>query len=92
VCEEEHLETDPPPSSGDPEVEEEEGPLVERLRHLEWPSVDPEIRQRAWERFQELMAKMDQQKDESEQPVQPETEQTATSEPKPPGPADDAEH
>jgi hypothetical protein len=37
-------------------IEEERGPLVERLRRLEWPPVDPAYRQRCWESFQERIA------------------------------------
>jgi hypothetical protein len=42
-----------------PLEEIEEGPLVERLRRLEWPAVDPELRQRSWNRFEKLMADLD---------------------------------
>jgi hypothetical protein len=36
--------------------EEEDATLVERLRRMNWPAVDPELRQRSWERFQQLVA------------------------------------
>jgi hypothetical protein len=29
----------------------DDDPLVRRLRSLEWPGVDPELRQRCWENF-----------------------------------------
>ena len=56
--EEELFDTHAPAPSGALE-ESEEGPLVERLRQLEWPTVDPELRQRSWQRFQKLMADLD---------------------------------
>jgi hypothetical protein len=34
----------------------DEDPLVDRLRRLAWPTVDPELRERCWEDFQRLLA------------------------------------
>jgi hypothetical protein len=42
-------------ASEDPLLDAEDGPLVERLRHLEWPPVEPELRERGWEQFKQLM-------------------------------------
>ena len=47
------------PTHGRALDDSEEGPLVERLRHLEWPAVDPDLRQRSWERFQKLMGDLE---------------------------------
>jgi hypothetical protein len=33
--------------------------LAERLRRLEWPSVDNEVRDRCWEQFNQRMASLD---------------------------------
>jgi hypothetical protein len=40
----------------DPLLKAEEGPLVERLRHLEWPPVESDLRERSWERFKQIVA------------------------------------
>jgi hypothetical protein len=57
VGEEERLEIDDVPS-GD-ERQDEGGPLVDRLRRLEWPTVDADFRQRSWEQFKELIGEAD---------------------------------
>ena len=54
------FETDMTPSD-DPLAEAEKGPLVERLRHLEWPPVAPDLRERGWERFKKLMAEKERE-------------------------------
>lgn len=49
--------------STDPERAEDLGrddPLVERLRELQWPSVDDQTRERALERFRELVRQREQ--------------------------------
>jgi hypothetical protein len=38
-----------------PPAEEEDAALVDRLRRMKWPTVDPELRHRSWERFQQLV-------------------------------------
>jgi hypothetical protein len=42
--------------SADDDGLEEDGPLVDRLRRLQWPNVDDDTRQRSWERFQRILA------------------------------------
>jgi hypothetical protein len=54
VSERDPFETGVTPAD-DPLVEAEDGPLVERLRQLDWPPVEPTLRERSWERFKRLM-------------------------------------
>jgi hypothetical protein len=53
VGEEKRLDNDDA-SSGD-DTKDEGGPLVDRLRRLEWPTVDADFRQRSWEQFKQLI-------------------------------------
>jgi hypothetical protein len=39
----------------DDDDDEENGPLVDRLRNLQWPEVDPDLRERSWEQFQRMI-------------------------------------
>jgi hypothetical protein len=73
------------PRSPGEDPDEEHGPLVERLRRLEWPPVDPEFRERAWERFQELWAELER-RGETGPPA--EMEQQAEGDETPPAAAD----
>ena len=42
---------DPNRVDSDHEELEEDNPLVRRLRHLEWPEVPSEVRERCWQDF-----------------------------------------
>jgi len=35
---------------------DEDSPLVRRLRNLKWPEVPPDVRERCWREFQQMMA------------------------------------
>jgi len=50
--------------------EEDDAALVERLRRMDWPTVDPELRRRSWERFQQLVA--DRRERSDDEPDDPE--------------------
>lgn len=54
--EEERFEIQPGGLSPEDEADEENAALVDRLRRMQWPTVDPELRQRSWERFQKMVA------------------------------------
>jgi hypothetical protein len=38
------------------DYEEEFEPLVDRLRHLKWPEVPSDVRERCWQDFQQMMS------------------------------------
>jgi hypothetical protein len=48
------MSTDPAPEL-EPDDREGDDPLVSRLRSLDWPSVDDQTRERALERFREIV-------------------------------------
>jgi hypothetical protein len=39
------------------DFEAEYRPLVDRLRHMDWPEVPSDVRDRCWHEFQEMMRK-----------------------------------
>jgi hypothetical protein len=45
---------EPPEKAFADNAENEESPLVRRLRTLKWPDVPPGLRERSWQKFQRL--------------------------------------
>lgn len=46
--------------------EDENDPLVQRLRQLKWPEVPAEVRERCWREFQERIARKERGEPEPE--------------------------
>src|SRR5260370_26377306 len=55
----------PVPPSADAEREQDD-PLVARLKKMDWPEVPPDLRERSWIEFQEMMRAKQGEPDEDQ--------------------------